>query len=110
MSIPHVAPGEVIDISPYGSNFESATSETLIRESHIEVFRFILKAGKSTPEHTAAGAATIQCIEGEVELVLPENTRVLKANSLIYLAAGNAHSVKALADSTLLITILLQRE
>lgn len=110
MSIPHHAPGEVIDISPYGPNFASATSETLIRQSHIEVFRFILKAGKTTPEHTAAGAVTIQCIEGEVELVLAEKSRVLKANNLVYLAAGHGHSVKAISDSTLLITVLLQRE
>ncbi|MBF4988143.1 MULTISPECIES: cupin domain-containing protein [unclassified Methylophilus] len=110
MSIQHYAPGEVINISPDGAKFESAKSETLIRESHIEVFRFILNAGKTTPEHTAAGAVTIQCIEGEVELNLAGQIRVLKANNLIYLSAGAAHTVKALLDSTLLITILLQRE
>lgn len=111
MSIQHFAPGEVIDIRPYGADFESAaTSETLIRESHIEVFRFILKAGKVTPEHTAAGAITIQCIEGEVELDVSGDIRVLKASQLVYLSANEPHTVKALADTTLLITILLQRE
>lgn len=55
MSIQHFAPGEVIDISPFGATLASATSATLIRESHIEVFRFVLKAGQTTPIHTAAG-------------------------------------------------------
>lgn len=110
MSIQHFAPGEVINIRPYGDNFEEATSETLIRESHIEVFRFILKAGKTTPEHTAAGALTMQCIEGEVELDLAGDKRTLQAHNLVYLSAGAAHTVKALADTTLLITILLERE
>lgn len=62
MSIQHFAPGEVIDINPYGTDLEAANSETLIRESHVEVFRFVLRAGKTTPEHTAAGAMTMQCI------------------------------------------------
>lgn len=110
MSIPHCAPGEVIDISPFGANFDEAVSQTLIRESHIEVFRYILKAGKTTPEHTAAGAMTLQCIQGEVELDLAGETRVMKANQLIYLSVNAPHTVRALVDSVLLITILLERE
>ncbi|WP_334107217.1 cupin domain-containing protein [Methylobacillus sp.] len=110
MSIQHCVPGEIIDISPFGGNFDSATSATLIRENHLEVFRFVLKAGKATPEHIAAGALTIQCIEGEVELVCCGQTQLLKANTLVYLKENDAHTVKALADSTLLITILLKRE
>lgn len=110
MSIQHFAPGEVIDIRPYGNNFDAATSETLIRESHIEVFRFVLKAGKTTPEHTAAGAMTIQCIEGEVELDLAGEKRTLQTHGLMYLSVGAAHTVKAITDAALLITILLERE
>ena len=110
MSIQHFAPGQVIDVGPYGADFAAAASETLIRESHIEVFRFVLTKGKITPEHTAAGAITIHCIEGEVELGLGDEVRVLKAHNLVYLKANEPHTVKALANSTLLITILLQRE
>jgi len=110
MSIQHFAPGEVIDISPYGAALASATSATLIRESHIEVFRFVLKADQTTPVHTAAGAMTIQCIEGEVELTLGDDARRLTAHHLLYLAAGEPHAVKALTDSNLLITLLLARE
>ena len=110
MSIQHCVPGEIIDISPFGANFDTATSATLIRENHLEVFRFVLKAGKATPEHIAAGALTIQCIEGEVELTSCGQIRLLKANTLIYLKENDPHTVKALADSTLLITILLKRE
>lgn len=110
MSIQHFAPGEVIDISPFGAHLDAATSATLIRESHIEVFRFVLKAGKTTPVHTAAGAMTIQCMEGDVELTLGDDARRLTAHRLLYLAAGEPHAVKAITDSSLLITILLQRE
>ncbi|MCB5185894.1 cupin domain-containing protein [Methylobacillus gramineus] len=110
MSIQHFAPGDIIDISPFGANFDTATSATLIRESHLEVFRFALKAGKLTPEHTAAGAIIIQCLEGTVELTTGNRSQILTANTLTYLKDGEPHAVKAVTDSTLLITILLKRE
>lgn len=110
MSIQHFAPGDIIDISPVGGNLEATASATLIRENHIEVFRFVLKSGKSTPEHTAAGDLTIQCLQGVVELTMHSRVQVLEANQLVYLKADDAHTVKALADSVLLITILLRRQ
>lgn len=110
MSIQHFAPGDIIDLSPHGNDFASASSATLVRESHIEVFRFVLKAGKTTPEHTAAGAITMQCLQGEVELQIKQRRQTLHAQQLVYLSADELHTVKALTDAVLLVTILLKRE
>ena len=109
MAIPHAKPGELIDIRPLGSNLRSTNSTTLIRANHIEVFRFVLFAGKSTPEHTAAGAITIQCIEGSVQLDAFGQSQVLPAGSLVYLPDAEPHLVTALEDASLLITIMLNR-
>lgn len=109
MAIPHKAPGELIDIRPLGSNLHPTISSTLIRAEHIEVFRFVLLAGKNTPEHTAAGAITIQCIEGAVQLDAFGRSQVMHAGSLVYLLDAEPHKVTALEDSSLLITILLHR-
>ena len=109
MAIPHKKPGELIDIRPLGSNLHSTTSSTLIRAEHIEIFRFVLLAGKTTPEHTAAGAITIQCMEGAVQLDAFGRRQVLYPGSLVYLIDAEPHTVTALEDSSLLITILLHR-
>ena|SRR5690606_8565958 len=109
MAITHAAPGELIDISALGPNMHHTDSRTLIREEHIEVFRFVLLAGKSTPEHTASGAITIQCIEGAVELDTLGKKQVMRAGTLVYLAAEEPHSVTAVENSSLLITIMLKR-
>jgi quercetin dioxygenase-like cupin family protein len=109
MAIKHPAPGEIIDIRATGSELDQMNSSTLIREEHLEVFRFVLPAGKTTPEHTAAGAITIQCIEGAVELDAMGRKQVLRGGNLVYLADAEPHTVTAIEDSALLITILLKR-
>ena len=109
MAITHAAPGELIDIRTYGPHPQETESSTLIREEHLEVFRFILPAGKTTPEHTVPGAITIQCLEGSVQLEALGRQQVLRAGQLVYLAAEEPHTVTALEDSALLITILLKR-
>jgi hypothetical protein len=47
MAIEHAAPGDVIDVRPLGPGLREADSRTLIRTTHLEVFRYALPAGKS---------------------------------------------------------------
>ncbi|MBK6631397.1 MAG: cupin domain-containing protein [Betaproteobacteria bacterium] len=110
MAIPHATPGELIDIRPLGANLRQTSSSTLIREKHLEVFRLVLPAGKAASDHKAAGAITIQCLEGMVEFEAHGRTQTMQAGSLVYLADAEPHAVKALADASLLITVLLRRE
>lgn len=109
MSIPHAASGELIDVRPLGANLRQTISSTLVRADHIEVFRLVLAAGKVAPAHKAAGAITIQCLEGAVELKAHNQTQVLHAGSMVYLSDAEPHSVTALEDSSLLVTMLLRR-
>lgn len=109
MSIPHAASGELIDIRPLGANLRQTSSSTLVRADHLEVFRLVLLAGKLAPNHKASGAITIQCLEGVVELDAHGQTQILHAGSMVYLSDAEPHEVRALEDSSLLITILLRR-
>lgn len=109
MSIPHAASGEMIDIRPLDGNLSQTISSTLIRADHLEVFRFVLPAGKSTPKHKASGAITIQCLEGLVELRAHGRIQTMRAGSMVYLSDAEPHSVKAIENSSLLVTILLKR-
>ena len=109
MAIPHAAPSELIDVQPLGADLAQTISTTLIRAEHLEVFRFVLPAGKVARDHQASGAITIQCLEGAVELEAHGQTQVMRAGSLVYLADAEPHAVKALEDSSLLITMLLRR-
>lgn len=109
MAIPHAASGELIDIQPLGIYLSQTTSSTLVRADHLEVFRFVLTAGQSTPEHKASGAITIQCLEGLVELKAHGRIQTMRLGNMVYLSDAEPHSVKAIESSSLLVTILLRR-
>ncbi|MFP5418226.1 MAG: cupin domain-containing protein [Gammaproteobacteria bacterium] len=109
MAITHAASGELIDVRPLGAALRHTRSSTLVRADHLEVFRFVLVAGQTAPDHKASGAVTIQCLEGEVELEAHGRTQMLLPGNLVYLADAEPHAVKALKDSALLVTLLLRR-
>jgi quercetin dioxygenase-like cupin family protein len=109
LAIPHAASGELIDVRPLGANLRQTSSNTLVRADHLEVFRLVLAAGKAAPDHKASGAITIQCLEGAVELEAHGRKQILRAGSLVYLSDAEPHAVKAIDDSSLLVTILLRR-
>jgi len=109
MSIPHAASGELIDVRPLGANLRQTSSSTLVRADHLEVFRLVLPAGKAAPDHKSPGAITIQCLEGAVDLEAHGRTQILRAGGMVYLSDAEPHAVKALEDSSLLVTVLLRR-
>jgi quercetin dioxygenase-like cupin family protein len=110
MAMPHAAAGEVIDLRPFGEALHRADSETLVRSDHLEIFRLVLAAGKSLPEHAVPSVTTFQCLEGAVELAARGRSCTMRAGSLVYLAPGEAHALKALEDSAVLVTLLVHRD
>jgi len=109
MAIPHASANEVIDVRPLGRAITEEDSQLLIRTGHLEVFRYALPAGKAIREHTAAGVMIVQCLEGAVAFSAQGRTQTLAAGDMLYLADEAPHALEALADSSLLVTILLHR-
>jgi quercetin dioxygenase-like cupin family protein len=67
----------------------------------------VLPAGKAISEHQVNGEITVQCLEGHVEFTSNGVTRSLSAGELVYLAGASKHSLRAVENSSLLLTILL---
>jgi quercetin dioxygenase-like cupin family protein len=109
MATAHAAAGELMDIRPFGPALPQIASETLVRAEHLEVFRLVLLAGRFLPGHDHRRPVTIQCIEGQIDLVTDNQTLPMHAGSLVYLAGGTPHELRAVEDSSLLITLLVRR-
>ena len=69
----------------------------------------LLAAGQRLPDLKASGTITIQCLEGAVELHARGRTQILRAGNMVYLADAEPHAVRAVDNSSLLVTILLAR-
>ena len=116
MAIHHAASGEPIDIRPLGATLRQAISTTLIRSDHLEVFRLVLRAGNLVPDHKLPrvcqlpSMVTIQCLEGAVEIQAHGRTQIMQSGHMLYLANGEPHALRAIEDSSLLVTMLVGRE
>jgi quercetin dioxygenase-like cupin family protein len=109
MVIAHAKPGELVDVRPRGLALASDQTQTLVRAGQVEVIRLVVTAGKEIAEHKAKGELVVQCLEGRVAFTALGTTQDLEAGQLLYLPAGEPHSVKGAEDASLLLTILLPK-
>ncbi|MEO5660128.1 MAG: cupin domain-containing protein [Polaromonas sp.] len=106
MAIHHALSGELIDIRPRGDAIMAARTTTLYKTPHLEVIRMVLLAGKEMPEHKVGGELTVQCLEGSIEFSIGATRDVMRTGNLKCLAGGVAHSLRAIEDSSVLVTLL----
>lgn len=109
MALHHAKPGEIVNLRPIGPDFGRAKTAAIIKTDHFETIRLIVRAGCEIPKHKVAGEITLHCLEGHIELGLDPSPITLTANEWIYLEGDAPHSIEAIEDSSLLLTIFLQR-
>jgi quercetin dioxygenase-like cupin family protein len=106
MGIPHANSGEVVSLS-LGERLASSVTTVLVKTEDLEIIRLVVLAGKEIATHKARGEVTVQCLEGRVAILVGGKTQELVAGQLLYLQAGQPHAVKAIENSSLLLTLLL---
>ncbi len=106
MALIHAQPLEVIDLNASDAALGTSISSSLLKTPHLQLMRVVLAAGHALPEHHVPGEITIQCLSGEVDVGTPSSTCRLFAGFLVMLPAAEPHSVKALSDSVLLVTVV----
>lgn len=107
MALAHAHPGQVVDVSPLGARLLEAQTTALFKSDDLEVMRVVLRAGRSLPPHQVPGEITIQCVEGELALSVDGADRALHAGQLLYLRGGAVHDLRAVRDSSALVTVAL---
>lgn len=87
-------------------------ARTIVRNDDLRVVLIAIRAGAHIAEHVAQATAAIQVISGRVRIRLPRVARQhedrfeeLAPGRMLALDAGLAHSVEAIADSALLVTL-----
>ena len=100
-------PAQPQDVAPFGARLPSARSTVLFKADDLEVIRVVLRHGQSLPPHRVPGSVSLQCLEGRLEVMIGQTVHELSAKQLIHLPANMPHAVRALEDSSALVSIVL---
>ncbi len=110
MALHHAASGERIALRRTDDDIAHFTSVALVKTERMELIRLVLPKERPLPEHRVDGEMTLQCLEGEIAFEAHGRTVVLRPNEMVYLAAGEPHTVRANKDAVGLMTIVMGPE
>lgn len=103
MAIHHSRSGEITHL---GSVDDAATrTVALARTPAFEAVHLVVRAGQSVPAHQVAGSMTLFCIAGHIRFE-GGSSPDLRAGDWLFLDPETPHSLAAITDSSLLLTIL----
>lgn len=105
MALAHASSGQVVDLRSLDG--QAAETCALLKAGDMELMWLVLAAGKHVPWHAVSTSMTLQCIRGKVEVQLDNESKLLEADQVMYLAGGVPHGLRALADARLLMTVVL---
>lgn len=101
-----IKPSEVVNLYSLPSDLPDNATLALMKTQDMEVIRMILPKEKDVTEHSVDGQMSVQCLEGKTEFYVEGEKHVLTSGDWLYLSRNQAHSLSAIRDSILLITIL----
>lgn len=84
----------------------SITSKVIMKTRGGNVTLFAFSRGEELSEHTAPFDALVQCLEGEVDVVLGGESNRLEVGEAILMPAGIPHAVRAISDMKMLLTMV----
>jgi quercetin dioxygenase-like cupin family protein len=108
MALPHAQLLDVIGVQPLGDKLIDAFSSSLIKTDRMQLLHLVLPARHDVPEHHVEDECCIHCLEGDVEVAMPGGSRHLRPGELVLLPARQKYSLRARADSAVLMTLLLR--
>ena len=108
MATHHAKPGEIVDLQTWAADLPKEHTKAIVKTDEMELIRIVLPAGKGIPDHKVPGSVTIQCVAGKIAIITMNVMQQLNYNQLIHLNANEPHSLKAIEDSVVLLTIIFK--
>jgi quercetin dioxygenase-like cupin family protein len=109
MAISHAISGQVIDLLPAAGPLTESRTVALFKSRYLEVMRLVLPEGKTLAPHAVKGDITVQCLQGEINFFASGEVRRMKTGQVLWLEGGVEHSLTAVLDAQVLVTIALQK-
>lgn len=107
------APVQLIDLASLAADLRAEPHApvsghrqiAVVREGPVTVIFFLFDADGHLKEHRTEGEVTIHVLSGRLEIGVDDERHELTAGQLLALAPSVAHSVRALAESQMLLTV-----
>jgi len=108
MATHHASPSEIVDLETWSQDLPGEHAKAIVKTPEMELARLVFPAGGEFPNHKVSGPIVVHCKKGEIEFVAMGATRILKTGQLVYLMPDEPHSIRAIADSVVLLTIIFK--
>lgn len=108
MATHHASPSEIVDLETWAHDLPNSHAKTIVKTNEMELARLVFSAGEEFPNHKVAGPVVVHCINGEIEFTAMGETQNLKPDQLVYLMPDESHSIYAIADAVVLLTIIFK--
>lgn len=94
-----------IDLQALANDGADHHGVTLVREGGLVVVLTYLRGGASLDEHSGHRAATMQVLSGHAEVLVGNERLDVPSGRLVAFDANVRHEIRAIVDSTLLLTL-----
>lgn len=81
--------------------------QRIFENAHGGVSLVAFKAGQALSEHTAPAEVMVYVLEGEIEFTMIDKPHHLKAGEFLLMGQNVPHSVKAIADSKVMLSKII---
>ena len=103
-------PLQVVDVQPHGATLKQSRTTTIARSRRLELVRLVILTGEEKATYITPGEIVLHVLEGRVALTAFGEEYELGASQLMYLPANTPHSLRGLNDSSVLLTVLLDKD
>jgi quercetin dioxygenase-like cupin family protein len=109
MAIPHAYPGMPVDLRSEEVTLSETWTTALVKNDTFEAIRLVARKGHEIcHDHRVEGMITVHCLEGLIAFTADGNTRELAAGHWLYLTGGVPHTITALEDALVLLTVMFR--
>ncbi len=108
MATHQAAPGEIVELKTWAQDLPDEQTKAIVKTEEMELVRLVILAGKEIPIHKVSGPIVVHCINGKIEFTTMGTTQVLIPGQLLHLIPDEPHSVKAVEDAVVLLTIIFK--
>ena len=92
------------DLIDYGRG--QVSNLTLVKRDNLNIAILALDKGEKLSSHSASGDALVQCLDGRAKIIIDQENFIIEEGQAIVLPKDIAHSVEALENYKMLLTLV----